>query len=170
MKINCIWKWYSLVGLMTKTIIHSVSVPSAQLLGRIFPLFTSTALWGIIVKYHSCFHFFWEFCAMCKLFGKQSIRSVYIRYISNYVLDNLLLSIDSAEARRNTWFASTLAFSHPETLESVITGAYAGRGGVHMNPPPGKKFRSEMSKRGVKVPPRYVGKKECARSAQIRQN
>ena len=37
-------------------------------------------------------------------------------------------------------------------------------------PPPEKKFRSEMSKRGEKVPPRYVGKKECARSAQIRQN
>ena len=33
-----------------------------------------------------------------------------------------------------------------------------------------KKFRSEMSKRGEKVPLRYVGKKECACSAQIRQN
>ena len=33
-----------------------------------------------------------------------------------------------------------------------------------------KKFRLEMSKRGKKVPPRYVGKKECARSAQIPQN
>ena len=33
-----------------------------------------------------------------------------------------------------------------------------------------KKFHSEMSKRGEKVPPRYVGIKECARSAQIRQN
>ena len=54
------------------------------------------------------------------------------------------------------------------------TGAYT-RGGVHrvqVHPPPhlGKKFRSEMFKRGEKVPPRYVGKKECARSAQIRQN
>ena len=29
-------------------------------------------------------------------------------------------------------------------------------------------FRSEMSKRGEKVPPRYVGKNECERSAQIR--
>ena len=52
-------------------------------------------------------------------------------------------------------------------------GAYAG-GGVHwvyVHPPHlGKKFRSEMSKRGEKVPPRYVGKKECARSAQIPQN
>ena len=37
-------------------------------------------------------------------------------------------------------------------------------------PPPGKKFRSEMSKREEKFPPRYVGKKECARSAQIPQN
>ena len=36
-------------------------------------------------------------------------------------------------------------------------------------PPPGKTFRSEMSERGEKVPPRYVGKKDCARSAQIRQ-
>ena len=33
-----------------------------------------------------------------------------------------------------------------------------------------KKFRSWMSKQGEKVPPKYVGKKECARSAQIRQN
>ena len=43
---------------------------------------------------------------------------------------------------------------------------------VHVHPPPhpGKKFRSEMSTRGEKVPPRYVGKKECARSAQIRHN
>ena len=36
--------------------------------------------------------------------------------------------------------------------------------------PLGKTSRSEMFKRGEKVPPRYVGKKECARSAQIRQN
>ena len=40
------------------------------------------------------------------------------------------------------------------------------RGGVHwvhVHPPPnlGKKFRSEMSKRGEKFQPRYVGKKEC---------
>ena len=36
--------------------------------------------------------------------------------------------------------------------------------------PPGKRFRSEMSKRGEKVPPRNVGKKGCAcLSAQIRQ-
>ena len=44
---------------------------------------------------------------------------------------------------------------------------------MHVHPPPphlGKKFRKEMSKRGEKVPPRYVGKKECARSAQIQQN
>ena len=34
----------------------------------------------------------------------------------------------------------------------------------------GKNFHSEMSKRGEKVPPRYVSKKECAHSAQIRQN
>ena len=33
-----------------------------------------------------------------------------------------------------------------------------------------KRFRSEMSKRGKKVPPRYIGKNECALSAQIRQN
>ena len=54
-------------------------------------------------------------------------------------------------------------------------GAYAGGGGAlgaRASPPPhlGKKFRLEMSKRGEKVPPRYVGKKECARSAQMRQN
>ena len=53
-------------------------------------------------------------------------------------------------------------------------GAYAGGGGCTgctCTPLPylGKKFRSEMSKREEKVPPRYVGKKECARSAQIRQ-
>ena len=45
--------------------------------------------------------------------------------------------------------------------------------GARAPPPPphlGKKFRSEMSKRGEKALPRYVGKKECARSAQIRQN
>ena len=41
---------------------------------------------------------------------------------------------------------------------------------VHVHPHLGKKFRSEMSKRREKVPPRYVGQKECARSAQIRQN
>ena len=48
-----------------------------------------------------------------------------------------------------------------------------GGGGVHwvhVHPPPpplhlGKTFHSEMSKRGEKVPPTYVGKKECARSA-----
>ena len=54
-------------------------------------------------------------------------------------------------------------------------GAYAGGvHWVHVHPPPhlGKKFHSEteISKREEKVPPRYVGKKECARSAQIRQN
>ena len=39
---------------------------------------------------------------------------------------------------------------------------------VHMHLPPGKKSsaRSEMSKRGEKVPPSYVIKKECARSAK----
>ena len=44
---------------------------------------------------------------------------------------------------------------------------------VHLAPPPphlGKKFRSEIFKREEKVPPRYVGKKECARSAQIPRN
>ena len=52
-------------------------------------------------------------------------------------------------------------------------GAYAGGvHWVHVYPPPnlGKKFRSEMSKRGEKIPPRYVSKKECARSTQIPQN
>ena len=44
--------------------------------------------------------------------------------------------------------------------------------GAPCTPPPhlGKKFRSEISKREEKVPPRYVGKKECARSAQIPRN
>ena len=47
-------------------------------------------------------------------------------------------------------------------------------GALGASPPPPpphleKKFRSEIFKRGEKVPPRYVGKKECARSAQIRQ-
>ena len=42
--------------------------------------------------------------------------------------------------------------------------------GAHAPPHLGKKFCSEMSKRGEKVPPRYLGKKECARSAQIPQN
>ena len=57
-----------------------------------------------------------------------------------------------------------------------IPGVYAGGGGAQgaLAPPPpshlGKKFRSEMSKREEKVPPRYVGKKEFERSAQIRQN
>ena len=53
-----------------------------------------------------------------------------------------------------------------------MTGAYAGGGALSARAPPhlGKKFRSEMSKRGEKVPSRYVGKKECAHSAQIRQN
>ena len=55
-----------------------------------------------------------------------------------------------------------------------LSGAYAGGGvhWVHVHPPPhlGKTFRSEMSERGEKVPPRYVCKKECARSAQIPQN
>ena len=34
----------------------------------------------------------------------------------------------------------------------------------------GKRFHSEMCKRGKKVPPNYVGKNECERSAQLRQN
>ena len=46
----------------------------------------------------------------------------------------------------------------------IVSGAYAeGWLGARAPPPPphpGKKFRSEMSKRGEKVPPRYVGKKE----------
>ena len=60
--------------------------------------------------------------------------------------------------------------------EVYTAGAYAGGGGVHwvhVHPPPphlGKKFRLEMSKGGEKVPPKYVDKKECARSIQIRQN
>ena len=43
-------------------------------------------------------------------------------------------------------------------------------GARETSPPTWKKFRSEMSKREDKVPPRYVVKKECAHSAQIRQN
>ena len=45
-------------------------------------------------------------------------------------------------------------------------GALDARAPLHLE----KKFRSEMSKRGEKIPPIYVGKKECACSAQIRQN
>ena len=51
-------------------------------------------------------------------------------------------------------------------------GAYArGGGALGARAPPTweKKVRSEMSKE-EKVTPRYVGKKECARSAQIPQN
>ena len=61
-------------------------------------------------------------------------------------------------------------------FKRLKSGAYAGVKvhWVHVHPPPppnlGKKFRSEMSNRGEKVPPRYVGKKEYARSAQIPQN
>ena len=57
--------------------------------------------------------------------------------------------------------------------ELNVIGQARTQGGVHVHPPPphlGKKFRSEMSKRGEKVPPRYVGKNECVRSAKIRQN
>ena len=46
-------------------------------------------------------------------------------------------------------------------------GTYAGAGGARgpcAPPHLGKKFRPEMSKRGEKVSPRYVGKKECALS------
>ena len=44
---------------------------------------------------------------------------------------------------------------------AYLSCAYAGGGGgVHVHHPHlGKKFRSEMSKKGEKVPPRYVGKK-----------
>ena len=45
-------------------------------------------------------------------------------------------------------------------------GALGARAPPHLE----KKFCSEMSKRGQKVPPRYVGKKECTCSIQIRQN
>ena len=55
-----------------------------------------------------------------------------------------------------------------------LSGAYTGGcTGCTCTPPPphlGKTFRLEISKRGEEVPPRYVGKKECARSAQIPQN
>ena len=49
---------------------------------------------------------------------------------------------------------------------------WEGGGSLGARAPPhlGKKFCSEMSKRGEKVSPRYIGKKECTRSAQIPQN
>ena len=59
------------------------------------------------------------------------------------------------------------------SLLSSLTQART-QGGVHWvhvhpsSPHLGKKFRS--AKRGEKVPPRYVGKKKCARFTQIRQN
>ena len=58
-------------------------------------------------------------------------------------------------------------------MQKLQARTQGGALGARAPPPPpnlGKKFRSEMSKRGEKVPPRYLGKKECARSAQIRQN
>ena len=59
-----------------------------------------------------------------------------------------------------------------ERTQARTQGGGAALGARAPPPPPhlGKKFRSEMSKRGEKVPPRYVGKKECVRSAQIPQN
>ena len=69
---------------------------------------------------------------------------------------------------------SLFKYSAAQFAEQARTrGGGGGMHWVHVHPPPphpGKKFRSEMSTRGEKVPPRYVGKKECARSAQIRQN
>ena len=68
---------------------------------------------------------------------------------------------------------SLFKYSAAQFAEQARTRGGGGDAlGARAPPPPhpGKKFRSEMSTRGEKVPPRYVGKKECARSAQIRQN
>ena len=52
------------------------------------------------------------------------------------------------------------------SLTQECTQGGGGALGARVPPlPPGKQFRSEMSERGEKVPPRYVGKQECARSA-----
>ena len=64
---------------------------------------------------------------------------------------------------------------HPWNLVTETQARTQGGGGGALGacapspPNPGKIFRSEMSKRGEKVPTRYVRKKECARSAQIPQ-
>ena len=66
---------------------------------------------------------------------------------------------------------SLFKYSAAQFAEQARTRGGGDALGARAPPPhPGKKFRSEMSTRGEKVPPRYVGKKECARSAQIRQN
>ena len=62
-----------------------------------------------------------------------------------------------------------------KTCNLTITYIYRRerREGALGPPPPlpnlGKKFCSEISKRGENVPPRYIGKNECARSAQIKE-
>ena len=63
--------------------------------------------------------------------------------------------------------------AHRAAFVSKSAGAYAGEGGAlgaRATPHLGKKFPSEMSKRGEKVSPRYIGKKELALSAQMPQN
>ena len=72
--------------------------------------------------------------------------------------------------------AEPFSFSPRHTKQSTprkqarTEGGGGGCTGCTCTSPPAKKFRSEMSKRGEKVPPRYVGKKECARSSQVPQN
>ena len=73
--------------------------------------------------------------------------------------------------RINSWSRGRLGTAIGITFQTRTQGGGC-TGCTCTSPPPhlGKKFRSEMSKRGEKVPPRYVGKKECAHSAQIPQN
>ena len=68
-----------------------------------------------------------------------------------------------------------MIWNHPQIKEGTLKTRRVRRGGAlgaraPLPPHLEKMFRSEMSKREEKVPPRYVGKKECARSAQIPQN
>ena len=78
-----------------------------------------------------------------------------------------IISIYQMPAALHRWF---LASHEREAITMSLKSMYGMRvrrgGGGAL----GKKFCLEMSKRGAKVPPRYVGQKECACSAQIRQN
>ena len=88
---------------------------------------------------------------------------------SHFIASNNMLSVhQSGNKRLHSTETLGILFTDHLQARTQERGALGARAPPPPPPHLGIKFRSEMSKRGEKVPPRYVGKKECTRSAQIR--
>ena len=95
---------------------------------------------------------------------KEEVRTLYMYMYISQQTDNL----------EQRCFSRTKFECRNHASNAIVdskSGAYAGRvHWLHVHPSPSEtKFRSEISKRRKKVPPRYVGRKN-APSAQLQQN